>query len=59
MISVLVASRPGNAPQALAALRNGILALLRYQGWPSPPTAFRHFASDVQHALRLLGAIAS
>lgn len=49
----------GNAPQALAALHNGILALLRYEGWPSPPTAFRHFCIDVQHALRLLGAIAT
>lgn len=49
----------GNAAQALAALRNGILALFRYEGWPSPPTAFRHFSIDVQHALRLLGAIAT
>jgi predicted transposase YbfD/YdcC len=49
----------GTAPQALAAFRNGILALLRYEGWPSPPTAFRHFAIDVQHALRLLGAFAT
>jgi predicted transposase YbfD/YdcC len=49
----------GHAPQALAALRNGILALLRYEGWPSPPTAFRHFSIDVQHALHLLGAIAT
>jgi predicted transposase YbfD/YdcC len=49
----------GHAPQALAALRNGILALLRYEGWPSPPAAFRHFRIDVQHALRLLGAIAT
>lgn len=48
-----------HAPQALAALRNGILALLRYEGWPSPPTAFRHFRVNVQHALRLLGAIAT
>lgn len=49
----------GSAPQALAAFRNGILALLRYEGWPSPPTAFRHFSIHVQHALRLLGAIAT
>lgn len=49
----------GTAPQALAAFRNGILALLRYEGWPSPPTAFRHFSIDVQHALRLLGAFAT
>jgi predicted transposase YbfD/YdcC len=47
----------GNEPQALAALRNAILALLRYEGWPSPPTAFRHFSIHVQHALHLLGAI--
>jgi len=47
----------GNAAQALAAFRNGILALLRYEGWPSPPTAFRHFSVHVQHSLRLLGAI--
>jgi len=47
----------GTAPQALAALRNGILALLRYEGWPSPPSAFRHFSIHVQHALQLLGAI--
>ncbi len=49
----------GTAPQALAALRNGILALFRAEGWPSPPTAFRHFSIDVQHALRLLGAFAT
>lgn len=48
-----------HAAQALAAFRNGILALLRYEGWPSPPTAFRHFSIDVQHSLRLLGAIAT
>ena len=49
----------GTSPQALAAFRNGILALLRFEGWPSPPTAFRHFSIDVQHALRLLGAFAT
>jgi predicted transposase YbfD/YdcC len=49
----------GDAAQALAAFRNGILALLRYEGWPSPPTAFRHFSVNVQHALRLLGAFAT
>jgi predicted transposase YbfD/YdcC len=49
----------GHAPQALAALRNAILALLRFDGWSSPPTAFRHFAAHPQHALRLLGAFAS
>jgi predicted transposase YbfD/YdcC len=49
----------GNAAQALAALRNAILALLRFEGWPSPPTAFRHFAAHPQHALLLLGAFSS
>jgi predicted transposase YbfD/YdcC len=49
----------GNAPQALAAFRNAILALLRFEGWPSPPTAFRHFDAHPQLALRLLGAFAS
>jgi predicted transposase YbfD/YdcC len=49
----------GNAPQALAALRNAILALLRFEGWPSPPSAFRHFAAHPQLALRLLGAFSS
>jgi predicted transposase YbfD/YdcC len=49
----------GHAAQALAALRNAILALLRFEGWPSPPTAFRHFAAHPQHALLLLGAFSS
>jgi predicted transposase YbfD/YdcC len=49
----------GNAPQALAALRNAILALLRFEGWPSPPTAFRHFDAHPQHALHLLAAFSS
>jgi predicted transposase YbfD/YdcC len=49
----------GHAPQALAALRNAILALLRFEGWSSPPTAFRHFDAHPQLALRLLGAFAS
>ena len=49
----------GHAAQALAALRNAILALLRFEGWPSPPTAFRHFAAHPQLALRLLGVFSS
>jgi predicted transposase YbfD/YdcC len=49
----------GNAPQALAALRNAILTLFRFAGWPSPPTAFRHFDAHPQHALRLLGVFSS
>ncbi len=49
----------GNAPQALAALRNAILALFRFEGWPSTPTAFRHFDAHPQLALRLLGTFSS
>lgn len=49
----------GNAPQALAALRNAVLALFRVEGWTSTPTAFRHFDAHPQLALRLLGAFAS
>lgn len=49
----------GFAAQALAAFRNGILALLRFEGWPSPPTAFRHFNANLQHTLHFLGAFAS
>lgn len=49
----------GNAPQALAAFRNAILTLFRFEGWSSTPTAFRHFDAHPQLALRLLGAIAS
>lgn len=49
----------GHAPQALAAFRNAILALLRFEGWSFTPTAFRHFAAHPQLALRLLGAFSS
>lgn len=49
----------GDAPQTLAAFRNAILALLRFEGWPSTPTAFRHFQAHPQHALLLLGAFSS
>jgi predicted transposase YbfD/YdcC len=51
--------RTGNAVEALAALRNAVIALLRFEGWPCLPTAFRHFAAHPQLALQLLGAIAS
>jgi predicted transposase YbfD/YdcC len=51
--------RTGHAPQALAALRNAVIALLRFEGWPCLPTAFRHFAAHPQRALHLMGALAS
>jgi predicted transposase YbfD/YdcC len=45
----------GNAAQALAALRNAILNVLRYQGWSSIPAAIRHYGAYLQKALTLLG----
>jgi predicted transposase YbfD/YdcC len=49
--------RTGAAPQALAALRNALLSLLRHEGWPSLPTAIRHFQAHLQLSLQLLGAL--
>ena len=49
--------RSGNAPHALAALRNAILALLRYEGWFNIPDAFRFFAASVQKSLLTIGAL--
>lgn len=49
--------RSGNAPHALAALRNATLALLRYEGWSNIPDAFRFFAASVQKSLLILGAL--
>jgi hypothetical protein len=48
----------GDAAQALAALRNGILTVLRCQGWENI-AAFRHYATSPQQALQLIGAIAT
>jgi predicted transposase YbfD/YdcC len=45
----------GSAPQALAALRNGIISLLRYRGWNNIAEGLRHYGASVQQALRLIG----
>jgi predicted transposase YbfD/YdcC len=45
----------GHSAQALAALRNAVLNVLRYQGWSSIPAAIRHYGASVQKALTLLG----
>jgi len=45
----------GSAPQALAALRNGILSLLRHRGWSNIAQALRHYGASVPLALRLIG----
>jgi predicted transposase YbfD/YdcC len=42
-------------PQALAAIRNAILALLRFHGWSNIAAAARNYASHPQRALQLIG----
>lgn len=49
----------GNAPQALAALRNAVAALLRIEGWTSLPSGFRYFSNSPQRSLQLLGVPAT
>ncbi|MBV7336886.1 ISAs1 family transposase [Chloroflexi bacterium TSY] len=51
--------RTDNAPHAFAALRNAILALLRFEGWHFIPDAFRFFRYNLHNSLRILGALAS
>ncbi len=45
----------GQAAQALAALRNGLLSLLRSQGVTRIADALRHHGSSVEEALALIG----
>lgn len=49
--------RKGNAPQALAALRNAVLSLWRVQGRQNIADALRDHAASVPRALQLIGAI--
>ena len=49
----------GHSAQALAALRNAVLNVLRYEGWSSIPSAIRRYGASVHHTMQLLGAIAS
>jgi predicted transposase YbfD/YdcC len=46
--------RRGRAPQALAALRNGLLGLLRALGWANIADALRHYGAFAHRALALL-----
>ena len=48
----------GHSAQALAALRNAVLNVLRYQGWSSIPAALRRYGASLQKALTLLGVSA-
>ncbi len=47
----------GNAPQVLAALRNGLIDLWRAQGWRYIADAVRECAASVERTLTLLGAL--
>ena len=49
----------GQAPQALAALRNGLLALWRRAGWTNIADAVRATAASVTAALALIGALST
>jgi predicted transposase YbfD/YdcC len=49
----------GNAPQALAALRNGILATLRHWGWSNIAAALDYYRDHLHAALQLIGALAT
>lgn len=51
--------RVNNGPQALAALRNGILSMLRFEGWQYIPRALRFYGASVPRALRIIGAHAT
>ena len=48
--------RTGNAPEVLAALRNGLLALWRRAGWTNIADAVRATAASVASALAFIGA---
>ena len=45
-----------NAAQALAALRNGVLNLLRHQGWENIAAALRYYGASLQKTMTLIGA---
>jgi predicted transposase YbfD/YdcC len=45
----------GSAPQALAALRNGLLSLLRSKGVTNIADALRHYAASVPDIFALIG----
>ena len=47
----------GHAAHALAALRNAILSLFRWQRWTNMAAAIRHYAASVHRSLELIGAV--
>ena len=48
-------ARAGSTPHVLAALRNGVLTLLRSLGHTNIAAALRHYGASVERALRLIG----
>ena len=49
----------GNAPEALAALKNGLLTALRYHGWTNIADALRYYAASVASTFAFLAGNAS
>jgi hypothetical protein len=47
----------GNTPHALAALRNGLIDLMRHEGWSNLADAIRHYGASVPRVLALIGAL--
>jgi predicted transposase YbfD/YdcC len=47
----------GAAPQALAAIRNSLITLLRHKGWTNIADALRHYGASVHSVLTLLDAV--
>ena len=45
----------GAAPQALAAVRNALISLLRRAGWKNIAAGLRHYSTCVQDALQFIG----
>ncbi len=45
----------GKTPQALAAIRNALINLVREHGWTFVPDALRHYGTNVRRALSLIG----
>ena len=46
----------GSTPQVLAAVRNGLLTLVRWKGWTNVADAVRTYAASLDEALNLIGA---
>jgi len=45
----------GHAPQALAAVRNAVISVLRTAGWQNIAAGLRHYSTSAQDALHLIG----